>query len=179
VTKPIIITTEEVVIQKGAVTKKKCNNNDRIEAITQEKSPSVNPRYTMSYSQTLEATASGYEIDIEINTHSADKEKTAVREIIKGGGPSGSKILDDGMYVDVAQKPTSFSINDESDDTSISNRKRKHELHDEVYYKLLLAILKVSKTIQSSRDYWKKSYILRDKNEKEEYKVIVNKGVIK
>ncbi|CAB4466771.1 unnamed protein product [Rhizophagus irregularis] len=70
------------------------------------------------------------------------------------------------MYVGVAQKPAGFSIksilNDESDDPSINNRKRKHdleineELRDEVYYKLLPSILKISETIQSSRDYREK-----------------------
>ncbi|RGB30904.1 hypothetical protein C1646_710332 [Rhizophagus diaphanus] len=131
-TKPIIIVTEEAVILEEAITKEKCNN-DRTEVITQERSPPVVPGYPMPYSQTLEEIASGYESDIEINTHSADEEKT------------------DGMYVGVAQKPTGFSIksilNDESDDPSTNNRKRKHdleineELRDEVYYKLLPSIL--------------------------------------
>ncbi|CAB4410685.1 unnamed protein product [Rhizophagus irregularis] len=84
----------------------------------------------MPYSQMLEEMASGYESDIEINAHSADEEK-----------PDGY-------------------------DPSISNRKRKHdleineELHDEVYYKLLSSILKISETIQSTHDYREKSYVV-------------------
>ncbi|CAB4397224.1 unnamed protein product [Rhizophagus irregularis] len=149
-TKPIIIATEEAVILKEAITKEKCNN-DRTEAITQERSPPVVPGYPMPYSQTLEETASGYESDIKINTHSVDEEKA------------------DGN----------------SDDPSINNRKkRKHdleineELRDEVYYKLLPSILKISETIQSSRDYREKSYVVRDKNEKEKYRIMANKKVI-
>ena len=53
------------------------------------------------------------------------------------------------------------------------------ELCEEVYYRLLPAILKFSETIQNSRDYWEKSLTLRDKTKKEEYKVIANKEVIK
>lgn len=83
----------------------------------------------MPYSQTLEEMASSYEADIEINTHFTGEEKTAVGEIVKEGGPSGSKVLDDGMYIGVAQKPTGFSIksilNNESDNSSTSNKKRK------------------------------------------------------
>lgn len=52
------------------------------------------------------------------------------------------------------------------------------ELRDEVYYKLLPSILKISETIQSSRDYREKSYVVRDKNEKEKYRIMANKKVI-
>lgn len=172
--KPKIIITEEA--------------DDRTEAVTQERLPPVDPGYTMPYSQTLEEMASSYEADIEINTHFTGEEKTAVGEIVKEGGPSGSKVLDDGMYIGVAQKPTGFSIksilNNESDNSSTSNKKRKFDLEtdelcEEVYYRLLPAILKFSETIQNSRDYWEKSFTLKDKTEKEEYKVIANKEVIK
>ncbi|PKY39584.1 hypothetical protein RhiirA4_452798 [Rhizophagus irregularis] len=114
-----------------------------------KRSPPVVPGYTMPYSQMLEEMASGYESDIEINAHSADEEK-----------PDGY-------------------------DPSISNRKRKHdleineELHDEVYYKLLSSILKISETIQSTHDYREKSYVVRDKNEKEKYRIMANKKIIK
>ncbi|POG72786.1 hypothetical protein GLOIN_2v1874914 [Rhizophagus irregularis DAOM 181602=DAOM 197198] len=135
-TKPIIITTEEAIILEEAITKERCNN-DRTEAITQERSP---PKRQLTHIF-------------------ADEEKT------------------DGMYVGVAQKPAGFSIksilNDESDDPSINNRKRKHdleineELRDEVYYKLLPSILKISETIQSSRDYREKSYVKLKKQNSE------------
>ncbi|CAB4377623.1 unnamed protein product [Rhizophagus irregularis] len=84
----------------------------------------------MSYLQILGEMISKYEADIEITTHFAGEEKTAVREIVKEG-PSSSKILNDEMYIGIAQKPTSFSIksilNNESNKLSISmsNKKRK------------------------------------------------------
>jgi hypothetical protein len=66
-------------------------------------SPSMDP-YKTQYLQTLEDSSSGYEADIEINTHT-DEEKTAVGEIAKEGGPSSSKALDNKVYADVAQEP--------------------------------------------------------------------------
>jgi len=48
------------------------------------------------------------------------------------------------------------------------------ELRDEVYYKLLPTMFKISELIQRSRDYWEKSYVLRDENEKERYKIMAN-----
>ncbi|CAB4466776.1 unnamed protein product [Rhizophagus irregularis] len=48
-TKPIIITTEEAIILEEAITKERCNN-DRTEAITQERSPPVVPGYPVPYS---------------------------------------------------------------------------------------------------------------------------------
>ena len=48
------------------------------------------------------------------------------------------------------------------------------ELRDEVYYKLLPTMFKISESIQRSRDYWEKSYVLRDENEKERYKIMAN-----
>ena len=53
------------------------------------------------------------------------------------------------------------------------------ELHDEVYYKLLPAMFKISELIQRSRDYWEKSYILRDENEKKRYKIMANDELTK
>ena len=35
-------------------------------------------------------------------------------------------------------------------------------------------MFKISESIQRSRDYWEKSYVLRDENEKERYKIMAN-----
>jgi hypothetical protein len=67
-------------------------------------SPPMDPGYIMPYLQT---STSGYEADIEIKTRT-DEEKTAVGEIAKEEGPSGSKVLDNEVYVGVVQEPSAI-----------------------------------------------------------------------
>ncbi|PKK60615.1 hypothetical protein RhiirC2_818220 [Rhizophagus irregularis] len=62
---------------------------------------------------------------------------------------------------------------DESDFFSNTNNKKRkfdvkinEEICDNFYYKLLPTMFKISKSIQQSGDYWEKSYMLGDENEK-------------